>query len=57
MKKLMSMLLAAAMMLSLVACGGGEKPAASAPAVNADGTCTTDIDDTHLTSFKEIICS
>ena len=32
MKKTLSMLLACAMMLSLVACGGGDKPAASTPA-------------------------
>ena len=35
MKKRISLLLAAAMMLTLVACGGGDKPAASKPAASA----------------------
>ena len=34
MKRLMAMVMATAMVLSLVACGGGDKPAASAPAAS-----------------------
>ena len=40
MKKLLSLVLASAMALSLVACGGGDKPAASTPAASTPAAST-----------------
>lgn len=44
MKKLIAMLLSAAMIFSLVACGGGDKPAANAPSAGTASSAPADVE-------------